>query len=178
MAPMKKFKQMGKDSEKMAMAVGFSLLLLALLQYSSTKSRQFNMQGYKSNSQLHSHPTQVNNNQTILGDTLPSQALGNNGSFASNEIPKAKSGTPVDLLPNDTNSQWASLNPTGNGSLEKVNLLPAGTLTGINTVSNTLKNANLQIRAEPPNPKMNVGPWQNSTIERDSKYQFGLKVDC
>ena len=76
---MKKFKQMGKDSEKMAMAVGFCLLLLALLQYSSTKSRQFNMQGYKSNSQLHSHPTQVNSNQTILGDTLPSQALGNNG---------------------------------------------------------------------------------------------------
>lgn len=167
---------MGKDSEKMAMALGFCLLLLALLQYSSTKSRQFNMQGYKSNPQLHSQPTQVNDNQTILGDT--SQALGNNSLFASHEIPKAKSGTPVDLLPNDTNSQWASLNPTGNGSLEKVNLLPAGTLTGINTVSNTLKNANLQIRAEPPNPKMNVGPWQNSTIERDSKYQFGLKVDC
>ena len=175
---MKKFKQMGKDSEKMAMAVGFSLLLLALLQYSSTKSRQFTMQGYKSNSHLHSHPSDLANNQPILGDTLPSHALGSNGSFASNEVPKAKSSSAVDLLPKDTNSQWASLNPTGNGSLEKVNLLPAGTLTGVNTVSNTLKNANLQIRAEPPNPKMNVGPWQNSTIERDSKYQFGLKIDC
>ena len=175
---MKKFKQMGKDSEKMVMAVGFSLLLLALFQYSSTKSKQYAMQGYSSNSQLRTHPTNIDANTNILSNNVPSQALGNNSSFASNEIPKAKGGSPVDLLPKDANSQWASLNPTGNGNLENVNLLPAGSLTGINTVSNTLKNANLQIRAEPSNPKMNVGPWQNSTIERDSKYQFGLKVDC
>ena len=28
------------------------------------------------------------------------------------------------------------------------------------------------------NPKMNVGPWQNTTIEHDDKFQWGLKVNC
>jgi hypothetical protein len=30
-----------------------------------------------------------------------------------------------------------------------------------------LRNANLQIRSEPPNPQMTVGPWNQSTIEPD-----------
>ena len=124
------------------------------------------------------HPANVDANTNILSNNVPSQALGKQQFVCVERNPKAKGGSPGRSLPKDVNSQWASLNPTGNGNLENVNLLPAGSLTGINTVSNTLKNANLQIRAEPVNPKMNVGPWQNSTIERDSKYQYGLKVDC
>ncbi len=75
---------------------------------------------------------------------------------------------PTTLLPNDTNSQWASLNPSGNGSLKSVNLLQAGSLIGINTQGSSLRNANLQLRSEPPIAKKNIGPWMNSTIEPDS----------
>ena len=80
---------------------------------------------------------------------------------------KNASQNPADLLPKDTNSQWAQLNPAGKGDLANVNLLKAGYHIGIDTVGQTLRNANLQIRSEPPNPQINVGPWQNSTIDPD-----------
>jgi len=74
---------------------------------------------------------------------------------------------PAELLPKDSNSQWAQLNPSGKGELANVNLLKAGYHIGIDTIGQTLRNANLQIRSEPPNPQMNVGPWNQSTIEPD-----------
>jgi len=75
---------------------------------------------------------------------------------------------PKELLPKDANSEWASLNPSGSGELSDVNLLKAGYHIGINTVGQSLRNANLQIRSEPPNPQMNIGPWHQTTIEPDS----------
>tara|TARA_B100001250_G_C19522912_1_gene666775 strand:- start:240 stop:779 length:540 start_codon:yes stop_codon:yes gene_type:complete len=74
---------------------------------------------------------------------------------------------PSSLLPRDQNSKWAELNPQGSGDLENVNLLTAGSLTGLNTVGSSLRNANLQLRSEPANPQMNVGPWNNTTMEPD-----------
>jgi hypothetical protein len=74
---------------------------------------------------------------------------------------------PADLLPKDNNSQWAQLNPAGKGDLANINLLKAGYHIGIDTVGQTLRNANLQIRSEPANPQISVGPWNLSTIEPD-----------
>jgi len=74
---------------------------------------------------------------------------------------------PAELLPKDSNSQWAQLNPSGKGELANVNLLKAGYHIGIDTIGQSLRNANLQIRSEPPNPQLNVGPWNASTIEPD-----------
>jgi hypothetical protein len=74
---------------------------------------------------------------------------------------------PADLLPSDKNSEWAQLNPAGKGDLANINLLKAGYHIGIDTIGQTLRNANLQIRSEPPNPQVNVGPWNLSTIEPD-----------
>ena len=101
-----------------------------------------------------------------------------NGSFASvNGVPsnggmpsscnKPNMQNPSDLLPKDNNSQWAQLNPAGKGDLANINLLKAGYHIGIDTIGQTLRNANLQIRSEPPNPQINVGPWNTSTIEPD-----------
>ena len=78
-----------------------------------------------------------------------------------------KTEEPSVLLPNDSNSQWANMNPQGGGPLTGINLLQAGALAGINTIGSTLRNANLQLRSEPPNPQVNVGPWNRSTIEPD-----------
>lgn len=76
--------------------------------------------------------------------------------------------TPEDLLPNDAaNSEWAQVNPAGQGELANRNYLTAGHHIGINTVGNTLRNANMQLRSEPPNPRLDTGPWQQSTIEPD-----------
>ena len=38
---------------------------------------------------------------------------------------------------------------------------------GVNTIGQSLRNANLQLREEPPNPQDNVSPWLNTTIDRD-----------
>lgn len=75
--------------------------------------------------------------------------------------------TASELLPRDTNSVWAQQNPLGPGSLKGVNFLSAGALVGINTVGQSLKNANLQLRSEPPNPQVAVSIFNNSTIEPD-----------
>ena len=74
---------------------------------------------------------------------------------------------PMELLPQDVNSQWAAVNPTGTGDIQGKNFLSAGALIGVNTVGQSLRNANLQLRAEPPNPQVQVSPWLQSTIEPD-----------
>jgi hypothetical protein len=74
---------------------------------------------------------------------------------------------PVDLLPQDNNSQWAQVNPTGAGDIQGKNFLSAGALIGVNTVGQSLRNANYQLRSEPANPQVNVSPWMISTIEPD-----------
>ena len=86
-----------------------------------------------------------------------------NGQVATN-CNKTNVQNPADLLPKDTNSQWAQLNPSGKGELANINLLKAGYHIGIDTIGQSLRNANLQIRSEPVNPQLNVGPWNNTTI--------------
>jgi len=84
---------------------------------------------------------------------------------------------PSDLLPNDPNSAFAMSQPTGQGELANINLLKAGQLSGIDTVGGTLRNANLQLRSEPPNPRSQVSPWLNSTIEPDLM-RVPLELGC
>ena len=57
-----------------------------------------------------------------------------------------------DLLPNDANSLWAQVSPSGQGSLADQNFLTSGFHIGINTVGQSLRNANRQLRSEPLNP--------------------------
>jgi len=72
-----------------------------------------------------------------------------------------------ELLPSDNSSLWAQVNPAGEGSLKDRNFLQSGYHIGINTVGQTLRNANQQLRSEPPNPQVKVSPWLQSTIEPD-----------
>ena len=72
-----------------------------------------------------------------------------------------------ELLPTDQNSQWANLNPIGNGAVSMPDLLQAGYHIGLDTIGQTLKNANLQLRSDPIIEKKDIGPWNQSTIEPD-----------
>ena len=114
------------------------------------------------------------------GEYTAANPLGQNSDYASaggmssgaDGLPSSSSqgniANPADLLPTSSDSdQWAQLNPNGSGSLGGVNLLSAGSFIGVDTVSTSLRNANLQVRSEPPNPQVNVGPWNNTTIEPD-----------
>ena len=46
-------------------------------------------------------------------------------------------------------------------------LLDAGYLIGVNTVGQSLRNANVGLRSEPPNPRKNVSIWNKSVIGPD-----------
>jgi hypothetical protein len=75
--------------------------------------------------------------------------------------------SPEELLPQDNCSLWAQVNPQGAGSLKDRNFLQAGWATGVSTVGSTLRNANRQLRSEPPNPQVKVSPWLQTTVEPD-----------
>ncbi len=139
--------------------------------------------GYESNqtmpSQYKNSSQNSSNKGKKNGGVRPAEPLGQNEVFASANgtqtsmpgLPKSCNtptiSNPSELLPKDSNSQWAQLNPSGKGELANINLLKAGYHIGIDTVGQTLRNANLQIRSEPPNPQLYVGPWNQSTIESD-----------
>ena len=90
---------------------------------------------------------------------------------ATRELPKdcfpKDQLTPAELLPGDANSKWAQVNPAGQGELKDVNFLDAGYHLGVNTVGQSLRNANRQLRSEPSNPQVKVSPWNQTTIEPD-----------
>lgn len=79
--------------------------------------------------------------------------------------------TPSELLPLDQTSIYAQQNPMGPGSLKGKNFLSAGALIGVNTVGQSLRNANLQLRSEPPNPQVPVSIFLNSTITPDISHR-------
>jgi len=79
--------------------------------------------------------------------------------------------TPSELLPKDANSVWAQQNPMGTGSLKGKNFLSAGALIGVNTVGQSLRNANLQLRSEPPKPQVPVSIFLQSTIGPDVSHR-------
>lgn len=94
-----------------------------------------------------------------------------NGGSQMNQLPSECYPKDVlssaDLLPRDANSLWAQVNPSGQGSLADQNFLTAGFHIGINTIGQTLRNANRQLRSEPLNPQVKVSPWLQTTIEPD-----------
>jgi hypothetical protein len=86
---------------------------------------------------------------------------------------------PNDLLPSDQNSQWAALNPVNmsQGNIIAGDMLQAGYHIGLDTIGQSMKNANLQLRSDPIIPKQNVGPWNQSTYEPDYG-RVPLEIGC
>lgn len=142
---------------------------------------------------LQNQTMQYNGNEEVSDNTTsnqlvpdPSQGLGQNEVFKpyengnesnplqlnDNQLPKdcypKDQLTPSELLPGDANSKWSQVNPSGQGDLADQNFLNAGYHLGTNTVGQTLRNANLQLRSEPPNPQVKVSPWLQTTIEPDT----------
>lgn len=83
-------------------------------------------------------------------------------------VPKKADIAPEDLLPKDDNSDWAAMHPSGEGLLSDKNFLDAGFHLGVMTTGQTNKIPNLDIRSLPPNPRSQVSPWSQSTVEPDT----------
>ena len=106
-----------------------------------------------------------------LGENSQPKGLQEVESTTMNELPSECYPKDVlssaELLPQDANTLYAQVNPSGQGSLQDQNFLTAGYHIGINTVGQSLRNANRQLRSEPPNPQVKVSPWLQTTIEPD-----------
>ena len=171
------------SSSQVLIVVAAIVLIVALMSYSSNKGSD-GMSVPGGNGQSGGVPPQGVTPSTV-SPALPlgqnEKPLSVNGLTTTSNLPSSCSQQPVDdpsqLLPSDQNSKWAQLNPQGSGDLQNVNLLQAGTHMGINTVGTSLRNANLQLRSEPANPQLNVGPWMNSTIEPDARSQQ-FEIGC
>jgi hypothetical protein len=169
-------KKLSENSTVIFIAVVLIVLFVpSVNRYINSKSSY----GYESMDKTN-NPAYNKNNSNSSGGVVPSEALGQNEVFASiNGIQTSTPGmpsscskpniqNPSDLLPKDNNNQWAQLNPSGKGDLQnQPNLLKAGYHIGIDTIGQTLRNPNLQIRSEPPNPQLDIGPWNQSTITSD-----------
>ncbi len=81
--------------------------------------------------------------------------------------------SPQDLMPNeDPNNTWSQSNPNVSGHLADRNFLESAHLYGIDTVSSSMKNANLQLRSDPVIAQIQVGPWSQSTITADTSHRM------
>ncbi len=164
----------GKNFLNIILLLGLVVVAAVLIRYNSNKSTtKDNMTGGSGTGSTSNSGTGSNTGTVEImgagpGDESPFMSV--NG--MASQTPQNSCNTqpalnPSDLLPNDTNSEWANINPASN-DLKNLNLLNPNQLIGINTVGSSLRNANLQVRSEPAIPKVNVGPWNSSTIETDT----------
>jgi hypothetical protein len=172
------------SSNHLVLAISAIVLVYAYYRYSDEKSKN-GKDGLQNRSQPNlagSGPCGSNyeaGQNNIVGNAGPANVDGVQTNGGSLPQPCARQETidPKDLLPSDNNSKFAKMNPRGQGDLMGVSLLEAGHHIGINTVGQSLRNANLQLRSEPANPKMGVGPWHQSTIGPDLNRR-PLEIGC
>lgn len=146
--------------------LGLLVLLVAVGQFSTRKSNVTdNMHG--GSKPVEFTPGVVPNSV----DAVPYSPVQSNNVHVDkkNGIP-TDTVSPNELLPKSAND--SSLQGAG-GDLTNANMLKSGHHIGIDTVSGSRGNANLQLRADPTIQKVDVGPWGQSTHEQDTT---GLRV--
>lgn len=146
-------------TERVIILVVFLILAWALWSYSGAKA--LNIDSMETGSVPTNAPVISTQAATLAMPTTPANAAVTSGYSMQNNT------NPQDLLPQDQNSQWAALNPVSQGNIAAPDLLQAGYHIGLDTIGQTLKNANLQERSDPVIPKTTIGPWNQSTIEPD-----------
>ena len=151
--------------QRLFVLIVFSVLAWFLLSYSGSKSFNLDSMETGTDSASDGGPASTGPAATVGGSAA---TVG--GSAVAN---------PNELLPVDTNSQWAALNPVNmnQGSILNGDMLQAGYHIGLDTIGQTLKNANLQLRSDPIIPKQEVGPWNQSTYDPDYG-RIPLEIGC
>ena len=160
-----KFSKFIMTKEFVALVI-FFILLWALMNYSGEKS--LIQDGYEGNDVSANLPN---------GTNVPVHTYAAEPVNASSGYDFKSTTNPADLLPKDSNSEWASLNPVHQGNAAMPDLLQAGYHIGLDTIGQTLRNPNYQLRSDPIIPKSEVGPWNKSTIEPDLG-RVPLEVGC
>jgi hypothetical protein len=134
------------------------------------------------------------NTKSMISDSMSNyggqtDSVGSSMSATSNSKPNLAAGaapimqsqpqtTPDQLLPLDKNSEWNNINGMPNPSQPILpDLMKSGVFMGLDTIGQTLRNANHQLRSDPIIQKQNVSPWMMSTIEPDLA-RVPLEIGC
>jgi hypothetical protein len=143
----------------------FLLLVFAIYFYSTSKT---NMQDSMDTGAYPPNSMPPASNESPM--PVPQDIMNSSPQMTAGKgYAKQSVANPSDLLPKDQNSQWSALNPStmNNGDILMPDLLQAGYHIGLDTIGQTLRNPNLQLRSDPIISKMDIGPWNQSTIEPD-----------
>ena len=174
------------SSNHLVLLISAVVLFYAYYRYSNEKSKNMLTQGLQNRQEnvglAGSGPCGSNygpgqNNLAGNAGHANVSGINTNGGNLPSSCARQETIDPADLLPADNNSKFAQMNPRGQGDLMGVSLLEAGHHIGINTVGQSLRNANLQLRSEPANPQLQVGPWHQTTIGPDLNRR-PLEIGC
>jgi hypothetical protein len=142
-------------SKKWLVVVFCVILIGGLYSYSNRKHRFLDMMTTGLDSTVSNHDPALNNPSNL-------QSVVEKPKYEMQPV-----SNPNDLLPKDSNNQWASLNPITQGSVAIPDLLQSGYHIGLDSIGQSLKNANYQDRADPIIEVKPTGIWNQSTIEPD-----------
>ena len=170
---------MAKNNMQIIYLIGSVLLVAGLVYYLGSSQRS----QHRAQQEAHQRELQAKRELEVdihlpghSGDEIGAQVehYSNNG---KQDLPRPVDSSlscetkdqikPEELLPLDNDNDWSKANPVQSGILKDKNFLDAGHNIGIDTVGQSLRNANLQLRSEPPNPQTIVSPFLQSTIEPD-----------
>jgi len=139
------------------------IIVLLLVAYTVSSFSDYFTEKHLGGSEGH---TSIADQAAAYGNGSTSQEVAGGGDFAP-AVPSMSSQSeqnPADLLPKsaptDFSPNAANVNNDG--------LLNAGYHAGAAENTAPLRNANLQLRSEEPNPRAQVSPWGQSTIEPDT----------
>ena len=159
-------------------AIVVAIVAYSLMNYSSSKGFVLDtMSNYNSPTKPLVDTKMVNGVQCAKPASYdqPESALTANG--GNSDFQTSETASPEDLLPSDKNSEFASLNPVNSGNVDLPDMLQAGSLIGVDTIGQTLKNPNMQLRSDPVIKKEQVGPWNYSSFEPDLA-RVPLELGC
>lgn len=169
--------------DRVLVLVGFILLAVVFMYYSTgkmtvrdsmqTKEGEGEGEGEKKEQEEATNPLkQVIDSTKDVVASATGTGTENFTGYSDKDV-----ANPSELLPKDDNSQWSSLNPVSQSNPQMPDLLQAGYHIGLDTIGQTMKNANLQLRSDPVIQKGDIGPWNQSTIEPDLM-RVPLEVGC
>ena len=146
--------------DRVMISVFFILVAVFLLYYSSGKTTMMDTMEDGTEEKDKEKETLMESAPEPVQATEPFTDAGSG--YTSKDV-----NNPSELLPRDENKLWASINPNSQSAPNTPDLLKAGYHIGLDTVGQTLKNPNLQLRSDPIITKSDVGPWNQSTVEPD-----------
>jgi len=137
------------------------IIVLLLVAYTVSSFSDYFTDKHLGGSEGH---TNLADQAAAYGNGPRKEAVSGDFAPAVPSMPSQAEQNPADLLPKsaptDFSPNAANVNNDG--------LLSAGYHAGAAENAAPLRNANLQLRSEEPNPRSQVSPWQQSTFEPDT----------